>query len=203
METVLISAGVACLIAAIVGGGLKAFQIEIPLLQSVRRQMLLAALGAGLLAIGLMTRGPAGEKAKSEAAGPVDLQAAEPVNEQAAGNSQAAIEPAAVADEATENTTAEPKNLNDAQAAEMKVLTPNGKPYRNATQEAQFLLKALGYEIRYPDGFEGPATTIALEDFQRKQQLPVSGAADEATIAVLRARAKKAFLRPIRNSWEE
>jgi hypothetical protein len=54
MEGVLISAGAACLIAATVGGGLKAFQIEIPLLASTKRQILLALLGTAFLAIGLL-----------------------------------------------------------------------------------------------------------------------------------------------------
>jgi len=62
LDNVLITAGIACLIAAIVGGGLKAFAIEIPLLASVRRQLLLGLLGALLLGLGfgdkLMSPGP-------------------------------------------------------------------------------------------------------------------------------------------------
>jgi hypothetical protein len=46
----LVLIGVACVIAAIVGGGLKLTGIEIPLLTSVRRQVLLGALGIGLAA---------------------------------------------------------------------------------------------------------------------------------------------------------
>jgi hypothetical protein len=53
METPLVTAGIACLIAAIIGGGLKAFGIEIPVLESGRRQVALGALGAVLLAAGL------------------------------------------------------------------------------------------------------------------------------------------------------
>ena len=49
MDNVLATAGIACLIAAVVGGGLKAFGLEIPALKSRPRQVLLAALGAGLL----------------------------------------------------------------------------------------------------------------------------------------------------------
>jgi hypothetical protein len=60
MEYALITAGIACLIAAIVGGGLKAFGIEIPQFASVRRQMLLGALGMLLLGLGLWVR-PGGQ----------------------------------------------------------------------------------------------------------------------------------------------
>lgn len=59
METALLSAGIACLIAAIVGGGLKAFGIEIPLLQSLTRQLLLGTLGVLLLVLSFTTSTPA------------------------------------------------------------------------------------------------------------------------------------------------
>lgn len=58
METVLLSTGLACLIAAIVGGGLKAFGIEIPLLQSLTRQLLLGGLGVLLVVLSLATPSP-------------------------------------------------------------------------------------------------------------------------------------------------
>lgn len=58
METVLLSAGIACLIAAIVGGGLKAFGIEIPMLQSLARQLLLAALGVILVMVSFVNSSP-------------------------------------------------------------------------------------------------------------------------------------------------
>jgi hypothetical protein len=48
METVLLTSGIACVIAAAAGGGLKAFNIEIPVLSSPRRQIGLAALGVAL-----------------------------------------------------------------------------------------------------------------------------------------------------------
>jgi hypothetical protein len=41
MTTTLLTAGLVCLIAAIIGGGLKAFGIEMPILQSARRQVVL------------------------------------------------------------------------------------------------------------------------------------------------------------------
>jgi hypothetical protein len=50
MNPVLLSAGVACVIAAVVGGGLKAFDIEVPVVSSLRRQVLLFVIGLGFLA---------------------------------------------------------------------------------------------------------------------------------------------------------
>ena len=52
MNQNLLIAGVACIIAAIVGGGLKAFGFEIPLLNSIGRQILLAIVGVGLILFG-------------------------------------------------------------------------------------------------------------------------------------------------------
>jgi hypothetical protein len=49
MSTTLLTTGLACMIAAIVGGGLRAFGVEIPLLQSAKRQGLLAGFGLILL----------------------------------------------------------------------------------------------------------------------------------------------------------
>ncbi len=52
MQQTFLIAGLACLIAAIVGGGLKAFGIEIPLLSSRVRQTVLGLLGLILIAVG-------------------------------------------------------------------------------------------------------------------------------------------------------
>lgn len=49
MNNTIIGAGIACIAAAIVGGGLKMFGIEVPVLSSIRRQLLLAAFGALLV----------------------------------------------------------------------------------------------------------------------------------------------------------
>ncbi len=54
METTLVVAGIAFIGAAIAGGGLVAFQIEVPLIDSRPRQGLLAMFGAGLLVTGLV-----------------------------------------------------------------------------------------------------------------------------------------------------
>lgn len=53
MATTLLTTGLACLIAAIIGGGLKAFGIEIPALASRPRQVTLGALGFVLTGSGL------------------------------------------------------------------------------------------------------------------------------------------------------
>lgn len=59
---ILVSGGVAALLAALAGGGLKAFGVEVPALSSVRRQVLLALAGLALVAIALVpSRPPAGE----------------------------------------------------------------------------------------------------------------------------------------------
>jgi hypothetical protein len=53
MDNPFVVAGLACVIAAIVGGGLKAFGIEVPLLKSRTRQSVLGILGILLLTFGL------------------------------------------------------------------------------------------------------------------------------------------------------
>ena len=58
---ILVSGGVAAILASVVGGGLKAFGVELPLLASVRRQMLLLVVGALLVALGLFAPGLPGQ----------------------------------------------------------------------------------------------------------------------------------------------
>ena len=53
METAFVTAGLVCLMAAAIGGGLKAFGMEIPVVSSVGRQLTLAVLGVGLIVAGL------------------------------------------------------------------------------------------------------------------------------------------------------
>jgi hypothetical protein len=50
MQSILTTTGIACVIAAIIGGGLKAFGLEFPVLQSTRRQWMIGLLGAVLVA---------------------------------------------------------------------------------------------------------------------------------------------------------
>ena len=52
MSNTLLTTGLVCIIAAIIGGGLKAFGIEIPILQSGKRQVLLAIFGFILIIAG-------------------------------------------------------------------------------------------------------------------------------------------------------
>ena len=49
MNVPILSAGIACVIAAIVGGGMKALGAEIPTIQSTRRQLALGAFGVILI----------------------------------------------------------------------------------------------------------------------------------------------------------
>ena len=56
MESTLLTAGLACLIAAVVGGGLKAFGVEIPLLATWPRQVALFILGLALCTIAFTMR---------------------------------------------------------------------------------------------------------------------------------------------------
>lgn len=49
MQATVLTAGIACVIAAIIGGGLKAFGIEIPLLHSRFRQLALGGFGIVLI----------------------------------------------------------------------------------------------------------------------------------------------------------
>jgi hypothetical protein len=50
MNDILLSAGAACVILAIVGGGATAFGVQVPVLNSVRRQVALGVVGVGFLA---------------------------------------------------------------------------------------------------------------------------------------------------------
>lgn len=54
MDTALLAVGLACVIAAIVGGGLQAFGLTIPVLRSKTRQLLLGGLGILLLSMALL-----------------------------------------------------------------------------------------------------------------------------------------------------
>ena len=72
---ILVSGGVAALLAALAGGGLKAFGVEVPALASLKRQALLAVVGIGLILIGLTSWSGQGEESKTETGGSL----AEPV----------------------------------------------------------------------------------------------------------------------------
>jgi hypothetical protein len=57
MNSVLLSAGAACIILAVVGGGAKAFGVEVPVLSSPARQLALAVVGILFLAAAYVLRG--------------------------------------------------------------------------------------------------------------------------------------------------
>lgn len=82
---ILVSGGVAAVLAAVAGGGLKAFGVELPLLATVKRQVLVMIAGAGLIALGLMTgsgmlgRPPAAETGAAPAGGAGSAPAGAPV----------------------------------------------------------------------------------------------------------------------------
>jgi hypothetical protein len=59
MSNTLLTTGLACIIAAIIGGGLKAFGIEIGVLRSWKRQALLATFGAMLTTTAYIIQLPA------------------------------------------------------------------------------------------------------------------------------------------------
>jgi hypothetical protein len=87
MATTLLTAGIACIVAAIVGGGLKAFGLEIPALASSRRQIGLGVFGAMLLVAaavasreGILPAGAqdaAGRAARTSDGGPADASSAD------------------------------------------------------------------------------------------------------------------------------
>lgn len=67
MNNTLLTIGIGCIIAAIIGGGLKAFGMEIPLISSVKRQFLLCCVGVLVvfLSFGSSDTPPSTESAKS------------------------------------------------------------------------------------------------------------------------------------------
>jgi hypothetical protein len=78
MATIFITTGLVCIITAIVGGGLEAFNIKIPtIISSIKRQILLAIFGIGSLIFGIIRESPKpNEKAGTDTAtkdSPVEL----------------------------------------------------------------------------------------------------------------------------------
>lgn len=67
MDNIFLVAGLACLIAAVVGGGLKAFAIEVPVLASLGRQIALGVLGLILIGIGASRNPPSNNNRQSVA----------------------------------------------------------------------------------------------------------------------------------------
>lgn len=67
MNTVLLTAGVVALMAAVIGGGLKAFNVEVPVLQSRGVRISLGALGVIFLVAAFVLRDDAGSGADQSA----------------------------------------------------------------------------------------------------------------------------------------
>jgi hypothetical protein len=66
MNTVLLSAGAACVIIAVVGGGASAFGVEVPLIEDRRRQVLLFVVGLAFLGAAIaLDNGDGGSKGDS------------------------------------------------------------------------------------------------------------------------------------------
>src|SRR5215467_7511710 len=70
MAQTLLVVGLACIVAAIVGGGLTAFQVQMPALTSRVRQVMLAALGLVLIGASFFLGRPSGVEAPQRAAAP-------------------------------------------------------------------------------------------------------------------------------------
>jgi hypothetical protein len=66
MNEVLLSAGAAAVILAVVGGGAKAFGVEVPVLSSRARQVMLALVGVAFLATAVVLRDGDGDDRPSE-----------------------------------------------------------------------------------------------------------------------------------------
>jgi hypothetical protein len=65
MDNALFGFGAVCIVAAIIGGGLKALQVEMPVIQSRKRQGLLAVFGVVLMLLALIPTGAADSEASN------------------------------------------------------------------------------------------------------------------------------------------
>ncbi len=97
-EEILVSGGVTAVLAAVAGGGLKAFGVEVPLLATVKRQLLTVAVGIVLIAVGLMS-----------GSGVLVTKPAQTGAASAENNSSAASTPATTAAPEVELTSAAPQ----------------------------------------------------------------------------------------------
>jgi hypothetical protein len=93
MESTLLTAGLACLIAAVIGGGLKAFGVEIPVLTTWQRQLALFVLGLVLCLVAF--RLTPGRQNDSGAAPTVTTAPPPPAQPQAAPTPPPVVTPSA------------------------------------------------------------------------------------------------------------
>lgn len=70
-----------------------------------------------------------------------------------------------------------------------------------AVAELQDRLSALGYHLGTADGHWGPRSRSALRDFQEQNDLPITGSADEATVAVLMRADARPMVTGSRDEW--
>jgi peptidoglycan hydrolase-like protein with peptidoglycan-binding domain len=68
----------------------------------------------------------------------------------------------------------------------------DGSMAMNDTRAAQQALKTQGFDPGPVDGRMGPRTRAAVTDYQRKNDLPVTGMLDEATLTRLDVRSSRA-----------
>lgn len=87
MSTTFLYAGLACIIGAVVGGGLKAFGVEIPALGSLIRQVILGVLGVVLILVSISVN-------SSKSAATPTQPSAQPAQQAAAQPSGSANTPA-------------------------------------------------------------------------------------------------------------
>ena len=66
MNAVLLSAGVTAIIAAVLGGGLQAFDVNVPVITSRARQVLLFAVGVAFVGAAWVLREPSGDGGVAE-----------------------------------------------------------------------------------------------------------------------------------------
>lgn len=117
MNTILLTTGLACMIAAIVGGGLKAFGIELPVLQSLSRQLLLGVVGVALIVWGnlpgergaTMPPAPRGDVTQSR----VSIEMGSPSNKRAAQQPSATPKAQDANCDLTRTSLANPKQVKD------------------------------------------------------------------------------------------
>lgn len=107
---ILVSGGVAAVLAAVAGGGLKAFGVELPLLATVKRQVLVMIVGSGLIALGLASGAGMFRGLAAGGNGPAEANSSAPV---------AANASVAVANEAAAQVPASPPD---------KIAPPEGPP---------------------------------------------------------------------------
>jgi len=126
MAQTLLIAGLGCLVAAIVGGGLTAFQVQLPALQSPVRQVLLATLGLILIGFSFFLFYKPGALVGS-APGPAPTPA--PANMANASPAPAVTTPTAP----TPQPTASTSPLQPTTAPVAPALPPPGSPPETAT----------------------------------------------------------------------